>query len=127
MSELDKDIQEEYAKHGSLYKTAKAFHVTVDYVHNVVENSVVEEKPDLSTCVWDGFGDPTKKKHLVARNLAKLSWDNDNVDVAAARVRYELGTHGLNIGRDGPWLLMYSFPRAVVSPRPNYFQPTLEA
>lgn len=126
MSDLDADIQEEYAKHGSLFKTAKKLGVKVDYVASVVEDNDVPVKPDTSTCEFEGFGDPEKKKHLMARSLATESWDNTRPEVAEARKRFEEGTHGLNIGRDGPWLLLYSFPQAVKTPRPDYFVPTLE-
>lgn len=127
MSKLDNDIREEYDKHRSLFKTAKRLSVSIDYVLSVVESQVIEEKPDTSTCHWEGFGDPDKKRYLVARNLAKNSWDNGRPEVADARAKFEAGTHTLAIGRDGPWLLMYVFPLAVPKPRPNYFQPTVEA
>lgn len=127
MSDLANDVREEYGKHGSLFKTAKKFNVTVEYVHDIVGTAPIEEAPDISTCTWDGFGDPEKKKYLAARNLAKTSWDNGRPEVAAARAKFEAGTHTLAIGRDGPWLLMYVIPLAVVKPRPNYFQPMVEA
>lgn len=126
MSELDKDIREEYAKHNSLFKTAKAFNVTVEYVNNVVQSQAIEPTPDMSTCEWEGFGDPDKRKYLVARSLAAGSWDNKRPEVAEARAKFEAGTHNIATGRDGPYLLLYAFPRAVVQPRPNYFTPTVE-
>jgi hypothetical protein len=127
MSDLDNDIRQEYGKHGSLFKTAKAFNVQVEYVRGIVGNMPVDDTPDVSTCAWDGFGDPAKRKHLVARSLAKTSWDNGRPEVAEARAKFEAGTHEMATGRDGPWLLMYAFPRAVVKPRPHYFQPMVEA
>ncbi len=126
MSELDKDIRAEYAKHGSLFKTARGMGVPVDYVLKIVNTDKQQPKPDLSTCEFDGFGDPEKRRYLVARSLAKESWDNTRPEVADARATYEAGTHDLAIGRDGPYLLMYLFPRAVPAPRPNYFTPTVE-
>jgi hypothetical protein len=126
MSDLDKDILEEYSKHHSLFKTARKFDVQVDYVSELVKSQKVEELPDVSTCSFEGFGDPNKKKFLVARNLAKESWDNGRPEVADARAKYEAGTHDMATGRDGPWLLLYSFPRAVARPHPNYFLPTIE-
>lgn len=126
MSELDKDIREEFAKHNSLFKTARNMGVSVDYVQRVVSVAAPEPQPDLSTCEFEGFGDPEKKKYLVARNLATHSWDNGRPEIADARAKYEAGTHELAIGRDGPYLLMYLFPRAVNQPRPNYFTPTVE-
>lgn len=126
MSELDKDIREEYAKHNSLFKTARNMGVSVDYVQGVVSVAPPQVEPDLSTCEFEGFGDPEKKKFLVARNLANQSWDNARPEVADARAKYEAGTHTMMTGRDGPYLLLYLFPRAVPQPRPNYFTPTVE-
>jgi hypothetical protein len=126
MSELDKDIREEYAKHNSLFKTARKFGVAVEYINDIVRSQKIEQVPDTSTCAFEGFGDPEKKKYLVARNLANQSWDNNRPEVASARSKYEAGTHDMATGRDGPWLLLYLFPRAVPKPRPNYFTPTVE-
>lgn len=126
MSELNKDIQEEYAKHNSLFKTAKKLKVTIEYVISVIGETVVHDVPDSSTCKFEGFGDPDKQRFLVARSIAKGSWDNDEPEVADARAKFEAGTHNMAIGRDGPWLLMYSFPQPVVTPRPNYFTPVIE-
>ena len=126
MSELDKDIREEFAKHNSLFKTARKFDVAVEYVNSVVKTLKVEEAPDVSTCTFEGFGDPEKKKYLVARSLAKETWDNTRPEVSDARAKYEAGTHEIATGRDGPWLLLYLLPRAIVKPRPNYFTPTIE-
>lgn len=126
MSELDKDIKEEYAKHRSLFKTAKRLDVTIDYVISVVGEETVEDLPDTSTCAFDGYGDPSKRQYLVARSLAKETWDNDRPEVTEARAKYEAGTHDLATGRDGPWVLLYAFPKAVVTPRPGYFTPTIE-
>lgn len=126
MSELDKDVREEYAKHSSLFKTAKALKVTIDYVISVVGGDKVEELPDDSTCKFEGYGDPEKQKYFVARSLAKDVWDNSRPEVAEARDKFEAGTHNMATGRDGPWVILYSFPQAVVTPRPNYFTPTIE-
>lgn len=126
MSELDKDIRDEYATHRSLFKTARKFDVTVEYVNSVVQSQVVEQTPDMSTCEFEGFGDPEKKRFLVARSLAAGSWDNKRPEVADARAKFEAGTHNMATGRDGPYLLLYLFPRAVPQPRPNYFTPTVE-
>lgn len=64
MSELDKDIKEEYGKHGSLFKTAKKLKVTIDYVISVIGDDEVIEVPDVSTCLFDGYGDPKKQRFL---------------------------------------------------------------
>lgn len=127
MSQLDEDIREDYAKHNSLFKTARRYDVEVGYVLNLVQNDVQEVAPDLTTCEFDGFGDPVKKKYLIARNAANTSWDNTAPEIVIARAKFEAGTHTMAIGRDGPYLLMYCFPLAVKRPKPGYFQPTVEA
>ena len=126
MSELDKDIRAEHAKHGSLFKTARNMGVSIEYALSVIDTAEDQPQPDLSTCEFEGFGDPEKRRYLVARNLANSSWDNKRPEVADARAKFEAGTHNMAIGRDGPYLLMYLFPRAVSQPKPNYFTPTVE-
>ena len=127
MSDLDNDVRSEYAKHNSLFKTARNLGISVDYVLRVVNSTQEETKLDLSGCQFEGFGDPDKRRYLVARSLANSSWDNSLPEVADARAKFEAGTHVMAIGRDGPYLLMYLFPRAVTKPQPNYFTPTVEA
>lgn len=128
MSDLDEDIRTEFAKHGSLFKTARKLGVdNIEYVAGVVKGMTKEDTPDTSTCTFEGFGDPEKKEFLVARSLAKEVWDNARTEVAEARAKYEAGTHDMATGRDGPYVLLYLFPRAVKQPRPNYFTPIVEA
>ena len=127
MSELDKDIREEYSKHRSLFRTAQKLDVKVDYVASVVKDHKTVVAPDLTTCEFEGYGDPDKRDYMVARNLAVDSWDNTRPEVADARAKYEAGSHIMALGRDGPYLLMYLFPRAVSKPQPNFFTPRLEA
>ena len=123
---IDQEIREEYAQHRSLFKTAKKLGIEISYVKTVVESMPEESKPDLATCRWEGFGDPDKKAFLVARNSADRSWDNSRPEVAKAREDFEAGTHDMATGRDGPFILLYSFPRAVRQPRPGYFNPVME-
>ena len=127
MSNLDEDIRAEFAKHHSLFKTARKLGINnIEYVSQVVKDMSQDEKPDTSTCEYDGFGDPDKRRFLVARSLAKDTWDNGRPEVAEARQKFEEGTHLMATGRDGPWLLLYLFPQAIKTPRPNYFTPIVE-
>ena len=124
---IDDDIREEFSKHHSVFKTAKKLGLdNIEYVANVVKGMDKQPKPDTSTCEFEGFGDPEKKSFLVARSLATEVWDNGRPEVANARSKYEEGTHIMATGRDGPWILLYLFPRMVKEPRPNYFTPTIE-
>lgn len=124
--QLKKDILEEYAKHGSLFKTARKLKIEVLYVSEIIKANPNLPAPNLSECRWDGFGDPDKQKHLVARMPATEVWDNTIPEVAEAREQFEAGTHDMATGRDGPFILLYSFPRAVRQPRPNYFDLIVE-
>lgn len=127
MSDLDKDIIEEYAKHKSSYRVARKLGVNIDYVIQVLDDVEINKEPDTSKCTWDGYGDPEKEKWLVARNPATDSWDNTLPEIIDARQKVEAGTHIMATGRDGPYLLMYLFPRMVKQPQPDYFKPTIEA
>jgi hypothetical protein len=125
--EIDKDILEEYSKHGSLYKTAKSLGVQVSHVKKVIDNLPTAPKLDTSECRWDGYGNPEKRKFLVGRMPSTETWNNEIPEVAAARKAFEAGTHELGTGRDGPYILLYSFPRIVRKPRPGYFDLKTEA
>ena len=125
--DLEKDVREELAKHGSVFKTCRQLGIdNVEYVANIAQEMKKDEAPDLSECDFDGWGDPEKEKFLVARSLATEVWDNNRPEVADARAKFEAGTHDMATGRDGPYVLLYLFPRAVKSPRPDYFTPKFE-
>ena len=125
-STIDEDILEEYARHNSLFKTARKLNVEVAYVSQVINANPQVDAPAMEECQWDGFGDPEKQKFLVARMLATETWDNELPEVAKARADYEEGTIDMATGRDGPYILLYAFPRAVKQPRPNHFSLTSE-
>lgn len=117
---LDLDIKEEYAKHGSRFRTARALGISLDRVDMVIGETAVQ--PDTKTTTYGGNGRPDIEKYMVARKRAGDEWDNTLPDIAEARKQYEAGTHEMCTGRDGDWLILYAIPRAVVTPRPNYFR-----
>jgi len=127
MDNLEKDVREELAKHGSVFKTCRHLGIdNVEYVSNIANDMKKDIKPDLSGCSHDGYGKPSLRENLVARSLASEVWDNERPEVADARAKYEAGTHDMATGRDGPYVLLYLFARGVKSPRPDYFTPTIE-
>lgn len=127
MDNLERDVREELSKHGSVFKTCRKLGIdNVQYVQGIANDMAKEESPDLSDCEFEGFGDPAKKQYLVARSLATEVWDNGRPEVADARTKFEEGTHIMATGRDGPYVLLYLFPRAVKDPKPGYFNLTVE-
>lgn len=129
MSEkLKEEVIAEFKKHGSIFKTARRLGIdNVDFVADAVKGVEVDDTPDTSTCEFEGFGDPNKRQYLVARGLATEVWDNSLPEIAEAREKFEAGTHEMATGRDGPWVLLYLFPRVVKQPRPGYFTQITEA
>lgn len=131
MSKIDEDIRSEYLKSKTLFQISKSLGVNPRYVQKIIDTiNLNEPKAKSGTefkCRWAGFGDPSKKHGYVARIRATESWDNDLPEVALARENYEKGTHSLNIGRDGPYLIMYSFIQPVIRPKKNYFELVKEA
>lgn len=117
---LDDDIREEYSKHRSIFKTARALRVTLDRVTRVVgqETFKVEHHP----AKYGGRGRPDLEKYIVATKHANEPWNNSSPELKACRSRYEAGTHEMVQGRDGDTTIQYSIPRAVVNPRPGYFR-----
>jgi len=121
--EVIEDIIQVYKRTRSPFKTATETGVDVADVWKVVDEnkdrmSVFEER-------YGGRGRPDLQDFLVAsRRAGDREWDNEDAGVAAARARYEAGTHTMATGRDGQWLLLYSIPLKWPSdPRPNYFRP----
>lgn len=126
MTNMKQDILREYAEHKSLFKTAKKLGVQITLVREVIKDLPKIEPPNTSQFRYDGFGDPKKKKYYVARMLATEVWNNEIPEVAEARRAFEAGTHNLGTGRDGPYIILYSFPQIVKTPRPGYFNLTTE-
>jgi hypothetical protein len=117
---LDQDIREEFAKHNSIFRTARTLGITLDRVTRVVgkEDFHVDHKP----AKYGGGGRPELEKYLVATKHANDSWDNSTPELKHARARYEAGTHEMCQGRDGDNIILYCIPRAIPDPRPGYFK-----
>lgn len=117
---LNDDIREEYAKHHSIFKTARALKITLDRVTSVVgqENFHVDRQPPR----FGGRGRPELEKFIMATKNANEPWDNNLSELRQARARYEAGTHEMCSGRDGDNIILYCIPRAVVEPRLGYFR-----
>jgi hypothetical protein len=118
---LNDDIREEYAKHHSIFKTARALKITLDRVTRIIgqEDFHVDRQPPR----FGGRGRPELEKYIVATKNAVDPWDNSLTELQQARARYEAGTHEMCSGRDGDTIILYSIPRAVVEPRMGYFKP----
>ncbi len=117
---LNDDIREEFAKHHSIFKTARALKISLDRVTTIVgqDNFQTERQPPR----YGGRGRPELEKYIVSTKNATDSWDNSVAELRQARARYEAGTHEMCSGRDGDTIILYCIPRAVVEPRPNYFK-----
>jgi len=117
---LDLDIREEYAKHSSIFRTARQLGVSLDRVSRVVgkTNFHVEKQP----AKYGGRGRPELEKYIVATKHGNDGWDHAMPELRQARQRYEAGTHEMCQGRDGDTIIQYLIPRAVAQPRPGYFK-----
>lgn len=116
---LDEDIREEFKKHRSVFRTARALGITLDRVSKALVQDLHLEIKNPSE--YDGWGKPELRHYVVARKHITEQWDNEEIQIKTARSLFEKGTHELVNGRDGDWNLLYSIPRAVSQPRPNYF------
>lgn len=117
---LDQDIKDEFAKHKSIFRCARALGVSLDRVTSVVgeKNFHVEKRP----AQYGGRGRPEVEKFIVMTKDGNEAWNNTSSEIEAARKEYEAGTHEMTQGRDGDTIILYSIPRAVVHPRPDYFK-----
>lgn len=126
MIELSREVWEEIATdlrktRGATSRTAKNLGYDIRLVLQVAEAEnepriVREEK-------YGGLGRPELRDYAVARKKAWQVWDNTQPALAKARAEFEEGSHEMVTGRDGDWLILYSIPRRVPLPRPDYFQP----
>lgn len=121
--EVEAEIIAVYKRTRSPFKTATETGVDVAVVWKVVD----QNKDKLSSFEerHGGRGRPEIERFMVAaRRCSEREWDNASPAIASARADYERGTHIMATGRDGQWLLLYSFPRrGPREPRPNYFRP----
>jgi hypothetical protein len=70
------------------------------------------------------IGRPEMARHMIAcvEICAGKQWDNESPGVAEARARYEAGTHEMCFAKDGEWAILYSIPRKVKAPKPEFFK-----
>lgn len=117
---LDQDIKDEFAKHKSIFRAARALGVTLDRVTSVVgeKNFHVDKRP----AQYGGRGRPELEPYIVATKNGDEAWNNNSSEIEVAREQYEAGTHEMTQGRDGDTIILYSIPRASIQPRPGYFK-----
>ena len=117
---LDEDIKEEFAKHNSLFRAARALNISLDRVKRVVgqKDYHVEKRP----AQYGGRGRPELEQYIVATKNADESWPIDSEELAVCRAQFEAGTHEMCQGRDGDTIIQYSIPRATPQPRHNHFK-----
>ncbi len=116
---LTQDVRQAYAKTHSIFRVAKTFDISLEKVKDILGDFM--PKVTKKEAIYGGDGRPEMRKYLVASKFVDEQWDNDDVSIVDARQKYERGTHEMATGRDGDTLLLYSIPRAVVKPNPNYF------
>lgn len=120
--ELKEEIKNELYKHRSPSKVARNLGISIRDVLSVDEElsgrpRIVREER------FEGLGRPELRQFTVARKRAMAVWDVADPNIVEAREAYEAGTHDMATGRDGDWLILYSFPLRKSQPRPNYFKP----
>lgn len=126
--EVVQDILRTYPlTRNSPFKTARLVGVSVADVFATIDAH--EGQLNVAQERYGGFGRPELQQFIVARRQARESgWENSDPDIARARSDYEAGTHEMATGRDGAWLILYSFPRRrVAKGRENYFKPEVSA
>lgn len=116
---LVQDVRQAYAKSHSIFRVAKQFDITLEKVKDILGDFM--PKVSKREEIYGGKGRPELRKYLVASKFVDEQWDNTDISIIDARQKYEKGTHEMATGRDGDTLLLYSIPRAVVKPNPNYF------
>lgn len=124
--EIEAEILREYRSTRSPYKVSRKVGVTIEEVLLTIENH--EDKLSAAPERFGGWGRPDISSFFVARRKAsERTWDNTSSEIALARANYEAGTHIMATGRDGAWLLLYSFPRKGRPDRnlQGYFEPDL--
>lgn len=121
--EVIDDILTLYKRTRSPFKISQKVGVSVDAVFEVINSH--EEKLTPLPERNGGFGRVELQPFTVARRrVSEREWDNKDDKIVEARTNYESGTHIMATGRDGAWLILYSFPRkGRPDPLPDYFLP----
>jgi hypothetical protein len=117
---LDQDIREEFAKHRSPFRTCRQLGVSLDRVMRVVGDTSAHSVKNPPR--YGGRGRPELEQFIAATKNVNDPWDNSKPELRQARARYEAGTHEMCQGRDGDTIILYSIPRAVANPLPEYFR-----
>ena len=123
-TELKDEIVRELRKFRSPSKVARNLGIDVRLVlpiNDELSNSPRVQRQEQ----YGGFGRPELQQFIVGRKKAWAVWDNNDPTIALARTNYEAGTHDMQTGRDGDWLILYSVPQGRVTPRPHYFRPQI--
>jgi hypothetical protein len=119
---IDKqEVIREYIKHRLPTKVAKNLGYSIRDVLPIIDEyvgnrTVREEK-------FGGFGPEHMRKYIVGRKAVVGVWNNNDPQIAQARLDFEAGTHTMTTGRDGDWLLLYSIPLRKRDPKIGYFLP----
>jgi hypothetical protein len=121
--EIEAEIIREFRQTKSPFKVSNKVGVSVAEVFAVIENH--EDKLTVVPERHGGEGRPEIRDSLIAKRKAtEREWNNSDPKIVEARRNYEKGTHIMATGRDGAWLLLYSFKRiGRPDPLPDYFLP----
>lgn len=119
--EIENEILISHQKTRSPFKTATIVGVEVEDVFKVLDKN--KASVGMGAERYGGKGRPELEPFIVARRRAnETGWDNSNPLIEQAREDYAAGTHEMATGRDGGWLILYSFPRRRVDKtRADYF------
>lgn len=121
--QLENEILIQHQKTRSPFKTANLLDVDLAVVFAVIDKN---KKTGGTRAEHNGgLGREELIPFTVARRLASdAGWDNKDPAIAQARADYTAGTHEMATGRDGAWLILYSFLRKRVDKtRADYFLP----
>lgn len=121
---MEQEIIRNYLRLRSPFKVASKMAVDIQTVLDVVTAHPELLNPRPTAFFMERFGGkgrPELRRYVVATKRSSDQWDNDSVEIVAARRDFETGTVELVTGRDGDRQLLYALPRVAKLPRPGYF------
>jgi hypothetical protein len=126
-------VRESYTRNnGNIHAVARELGISAEECRRVFpQHRAVLREPEDPTPARDKQGRPDvgrkalRDRIVSVRHVQSGGWpDADRAAITGARRRYDNGTHDMATGREGPWLILYSWKRRKpVKPRHYFYGP----
>lgn len=122
-------VRESYTRNnGNLNLVARELGISADECRRAFPQSAVsvrevdDPQPGKDQHGRPNVGRKAMRDHIVSVRHALAPWpEADRSTIVRARRKYDAGTHYMATGRDGNWIILYSWKRRKAVPPRSYF------